>query len=76
MGVRVPHREPSAARGSRPLHREETPMTDSPAVRAVIVLAAGEGKARGVLAALRTGVLDVLVLDLALAQAVLAADAD
>lgn len=46
-------------------------LDDLRAVSCVIGLAAGEEKVRGVLAALRTGVLDVLVLDLALAQAVL-----
>ncbi len=44
-------------------------LDDLRAVSCVIGLAAGEEKVRGVLAALRTGVLDVLVLDLALAQA-------
>ena len=40
-------------------------------VACVVGLAAGQEKARGVLGGLRTGVLDVLVVDLALARAVL-----
>jgi len=46
-------------------------LDDLRQVPCVIGLAGGQEKARGVLAALRTGVLDVVVLDLALAQAVL-----
>lgn len=41
------------------------------AVPCVVGLAAGAEKARGVLGGLRTGVVDILVVDLALAQAVL-----
>lgn len=41
------------------------------AVPCVVGLAAGHEKARGVLAGLRTGVIDILVIDLPLAQAVL-----
>lgn len=46
-------------------------LDDLRQVPCVIGLAAGHEKARGVLGGLRTGVLDVLVVDLALAQAVL-----
>ncbi len=46
-------------------------LSDLRRIPCVVGLAAGQEKARGVLAALRTGVLDVLVVDLPLAQAVL-----
>lgn len=46
-------------------------LDDLRRVPCVVGLAAGAEKARGVLAGLRTGVLDVVVLDLPLAQAVL-----
>ncbi|MFT4218359.1 MAG: sugar-binding domain-containing protein [Micropruina sp.] len=51
-------------------------LDDLRRVPCVIGLAAGAEKARGVLAALHTGVLDVVVLDLALARAVLARAGD
>ncbi len=46
-------------------------LDDLRRVPCVVGLAAGQEKARGVLGALRTGVVDVLVVDLALARAVL-----
>lgn len=46
-------------------------LDDLRRVQCVVGLAAGQEKARGFRAALRTGVLDIVVLDVALAQAVL-----